>query len=64
MYETYIPYNQLKEYLTTMIQNELIVYIKEEKTFRITQHGMHVLELNDEMDKLFVYNSTEYSVNE
>ena len=36
MYETCIPHNQLKEYLAMMIQNELIVYIKEEKTFRIT----------------------------
>jgi predicted transcriptional regulator len=34
MYETYIPYNKLKEYLAMMIQNELIIYSKEEKTFR------------------------------
>ena len=64
MYETYISHNQLKGYLAMMIQNELIVYIKEEKIFKITQHGMHALELYDEMDKLLVYNSTEYSVNE
>jgi predicted transcriptional regulator len=36
MYQTYIPYNQLKVYLTMMIQNELIVYVKEEKKFKIT----------------------------
>ena len=42
-----------------MIQNELIVYIKEEKTFKITEYGMHVLKLYDEMDKLFVYNYTD-----
>jgi predicted transcriptional regulator len=36
MYETCIPHNQLKEYLTIMIQSGLIVYVKEEKTFRIT----------------------------
>jgi predicted transcriptional regulator len=56
MYETYIPYNQLKEYLATMIQNELIVYVKEEKKFKITEYGMHALKLYDEMDKLLVYN--------
>ena len=55
MYETYIPYNQLKEYLTMMIQNKLIVYIKEEKIFKITEYGIHVLKLYDEMDKLLVY---------
>jgi predicted transcriptional regulator len=62
MYETYIPYNQLKEYLTMMIQNELIIYSKEEKTFRITDYGMNVLKLYGEMDKLLVYNPTRQLV--
>ena len=54
MYETFIPYNRLKEYLTMMIQNELIVYAKEEETFKITDYGKHVLKLHDEMDELLV----------
>jgi predicted transcriptional regulator len=58
IYETCIPHNQLKEYLAMMIQNKLIIYIKEEKTFRITDYGMHVVKLYDEMDKLLVYNPT------
>ena len=53
-YETYISYNQLKAYLTMMIQTNLIVYIKEEKTFKITEYGMHALKLYGEMDKLLV----------
>ncbi len=64
MYETCIPHNQLKEHLTMMIQNKLIIYIKEEKTFKITDYGLHVLKLYDEMDKLLVYNPTKRSVNE
>ena len=66
MYETYIPYNQLKEYLAMMIQNKLIVYVKEEKTFKIAEYGIHVLELYDEMDKLLVYNrlNTRSTINE
>ena len=55
-YETYIPYNKLKEYLTMMIQNKLIVYVKEEKIFKITEYGIHVLKLYNEMNKLLVYN--------
>jgi predicted transcriptional regulator len=55
MFEICIPHNQLKEYLVMMIQNKLIVYSKEEKIFRITDYGMHVLKLYDEMDKLLVY---------
>ena len=58
IYETCIPHNQLKEYLAMMIQNKLIMYIKEEKTFKITEYGMNALKLYDEMDKLLVYNLT------
>jgi hypothetical protein len=39
-----------------MVQNGLIVYIKEEKRFKITEYGMNVVKLCDEMDKLLVYN--------
>ena len=39
MYETYIPHNQLKDYLAIMIQNELIVYITEEKTLKLLNMG-------------------------
>ena len=65
MYKTFIPYNQLKEFLAMMIQHKLIIYIKDEKTFEITDYGMHVLKLYDEMDKLLVYNLTpaEQSLN-
>jgi predicted transcriptional regulator len=56
MYETYIPYNQLKDYLAMMVQNNLIIYVKEEKIFKITEYGMHALKLYGEMDKLLVYN--------
>ncbi len=42
-----------------MIQNELIVYIKDEKTFIITEYGMHVLKLYDEMNELLIYNPTQ-----
>ena len=56
LYETYIPYNQLKEYLTMMVQNKLIIYVKEEKIFKITEYGIQALKLYGEMDKLLVYN--------
>ena len=55
-YEAYLPYTQLKEYLIMMIQNKLITYVSDEKIFKITQDGIHVLSLYDEFDKLLVYN--------
>jgi predicted transcriptional regulator len=62
LYETYIPYNQLKNYLTMMVQNKLIIYVKEEKIFKITEYGMHALKLYGELDKLWVYNPTKQLV--
>gem|GEM_PF-2309920 len=62
LYETYIPYNQLKEYLIMMVQNNLIIYIKEDKIFKITEYGMHALKLYGEIDKLLVYNPIKQSV--
>jgi predicted transcriptional regulator len=62
MYETCIPHYQLKEYLAIMIQNGLIVYVKEEKTFTITEYGMNVLKIYGEINKLLVYNQTKQLV--
>jgi predicted transcriptional regulator len=62
MFETCIPHNQLKGYLAIMIQNGLIVYVKEEKTFTITDYGMNVLKIYGEMNKLLVYNPTKQLV--
>ena len=62
LYETYIPYNQLKEYLTMLVQNKLIIYVKEEKIFKITEYGIQAPKLYGEMDKLLVYNPTKQLV--
>ena len=42
-----------------MIQTKLIIYIKEEKTFKITEYGIHALKLYGEMDKLLVSQPTD-----
>jgi hypothetical protein len=43
-----------------MVQNKLIIYVKEEKIFKITEYGIHVLKVYDEMDKLLVYNPVPF----
>jgi predicted transcriptional regulator len=62
-YGIYIPYNQLKEYLTMMIQNKLIIYVKEEKIFKIIEYGMYTLKLYDKMDKIISLQPTKQSLN-
>jgi predicted transcriptional regulator len=54
LFKTYISYDPLKKYLTFLIQQGLIAYRKEEKRFRITQQGFHVLDMYTKMDELLV----------
>ena len=53
-FKTCISYQHLKKHLTYLVQNELIVYRKEEKKFRITQRGFHTLDTYIKMDELLV----------
>lgn len=69
-YKTYVSYQHLKKYLAYLVQNELIIYTKAEKRFRITQRGFHALDMYTKMDELLVrrtlhkmMNRSEYSIN-
>lgn len=57
-YKTYLSYKLLKEYLAMLVQSDLIEYVKEEKTFRITEKGTHALEVYNKMDELLVLKAT------
>ena len=52
MYSAYLSYNQLKEYLTILIENELIDYIDGNKIFRTTENGLNLLKIYNEMAEL------------
>ena len=53
-YKTYISHQHLKKYLAYLVQNELIVYVKADKRFRITPQGYHALDTYDKLDELLV----------
>ena len=50
-FKTYISYQHLKKYLAYLVQNELIVYRKDQKRFRITQRGIQALDLYTKMNE-------------
>jgi predicted transcriptional regulator len=52
MYHAYLSYNQLKEYLTLLIENELIEYISGNKIFKTTEKGLNLLKIHNEMRDL------------
>ena len=51
MYKAYLSFNQLKEYLTLLVENDLIGY-EVGQTYRTTEKGMRLLQLQNKIDEV------------
>ena len=52
MYLAFISYNQLKEYLSVLIENNLIEYNEGTQTYKTTVKGLNLLKMHNEMAEL------------
>ena len=52
MYTAFLSYNQLKEYLSVLIENNLIEYLDGTKTFKTTEIGLNFLKTHNEIGEL------------
>ena len=52
MYTAFLSYNQLNEYLSILIENNLIEYLDGTKTFKTTEKGFHFLKMHNQIKKL------------
>jgi len=52
MYIAFLSYNQLKEYLSVLIENNLIEYLEGTRTFKTTEKGLNFLKMNNEIGEL------------
>ena len=52
MYKAMLSYNQLKEYLSVLIKNNLMEYRDGNKTFKTTEKGLNLLKIHNEMIEL------------
>ena len=52
MYKAYLSYHQLKEYLSVLIENNLLEYIEGTQTYRTTEKGLNYLKMNNEIGEL------------
>ena len=52
MYKAYLSYNQLREYLSILIENNLIKYLDGTKTYKTTEKGLNLLKMHNEMAEL------------
>ncbi|MFZ0896029.1 MAG: winged helix-turn-helix domain-containing protein [Candidatus Nitrosopolaris sp.] len=52
MYKSYLAYSQLKEYLETLQENDLIDYEVGRRCYTITQKGIRLLQLQNKMEEI------------
>jgi predicted transcriptional regulator len=52
MYKAYLSYNQLREYLSILIENNLIEYLDGAHKFKTTEKGLNLLKMHNEMAEL------------
>jgi predicted transcriptional regulator len=59
MYKAFLSYNQLKECLTILIENNLLVYIDGTQTFKTTEKGLNFLKMHNEIGELLQTNTKD-----
>ena len=52
MYKAFLSYGQLKEYLSVLIENNLIEYLDGGNKFKTTEKGLFFLKMHNEMGEL------------
>ncbi len=58
MYKAFLRYGQLKEYLSVLIENNLIEYLDGNRTFQTTEKGLNYLKMHNEMGELLQQTTT------
>ena len=52
MYTAFLSYNQLKEYISMLIENNLIEYLDGVHKFKTTEKGLNFLKMHNEIGEL------------
>jgi len=52
MYKAFLSYAQLKEYLSVLIENNLIEYLEGTQTYKTTEKGFNFLRMHNEIGEL------------
>jgi predicted transcriptional regulator len=52
MYKAFLSYGQLKEYLSLLIENNLLEYLDGTQTYKTTEKGLNFLKMHNEIGEL------------
>jgi predicted transcriptional regulator len=58
MYFAFLSYNQVKEYLSVLIENNLIEYLDGTNKFKTTEKGIYFLKMHNELGELLSQTTT------
>jgi predicted transcriptional regulator len=54
MYTAFLSYGQLKEYLSILIENNLIEYVDGDNKFKTTEKGLNFLKMHNQIEELLL----------
>jgi predicted transcriptional regulator len=54
MFKSFLSYVQLKEYLSVLMENNLLEYLDGTRTFKTTEKGLNYLRMNNEIGDLLL----------
>ena len=52
MYKAFLSYAQLKEYLSVLIENNLLEYLEGVQAYKTTEKGFNLLKMHNEIGEL------------
>jgi predicted transcriptional regulator len=52
MYKAFVSYGQLKEYLTILVENNLIEYLDGTQAYKTTEKGLNYLKMHNAIGEL------------
>ena len=52
MYFAFLSYNQLKEYISVLVENNLIEYLEGANKYKTTEKGLFFLKMHNELEEL------------
>jgi predicted transcriptional regulator len=52
MYKAFLSYAQLKEYISVLIENDLLEYIEGTQTYKTTSKGIQYIKMSDQMGEM------------
>src|ERR671938_536309 len=59
MYKAFLSYAQLREYLSVLIENNLLEYLEGSQTYKTTEKGLNFLKMHNEIDELLQTSSKQ-----